>query len=121
MADEVVVMYLGMVMEKGPVEKIFKDARHPYTQALLRSIPSVQHTPRVKLPTISGSIAHPFNRPPGCPFHPRCGFFKRGVCDAASPGLIHVAEDHYVNCYLYSDKGLVAEPAMLTAPTEERL
>jgi len=72
MADEVVVMYLGMVMEKGSVQKIFKDAKHPYTQALLRSIPSVQMQSRVKLPTIAGSIAHPFNRPKGCPFHPRC-------------------------------------------------
>ena len=103
MADEVVVMYLGMVMEKGPVHTIFKNARHPYTQALLRSIPSVQSTPRLKLPTIAGSIAHPFNRPSGCPFHPRCTHFMRGVCDASQPGLIPLAEDHSVSCFLYTD------------------
>jgi len=102
MADEVVVMYLGMVMEKGPVHTIFKAAKHPYTQALLRSIPSVQSTPRLKLPTISGSIAHPFNRPTGCPFHPRCAHFMRGVCDGSQPALAPVAEDHYVSCFLYS-------------------
>lgn len=113
MADEVVVMYLGMVMEKGPVQQIFKHAQHPYTQALLRSIPSVQSTPRVKLPTIAGSIAHPFNRPSGCPFHPRCAYFKRGVCDAEPPKLQLVEEDHFVSCYLYS-----SEPAeQAGAPT----
>lgn len=115
MADEVVVMYLGMVMEKGPVHKIFKDARHPYTQALLRSIPSVQSESRVMLPTISGSIAHPFNRPAGCPFHPRCDYFKRGVCDADPPALTRVAPDHYVNCYLYSDE-IAAQPLQAGPP-----
>lgn len=102
MADEVVVMYLGMVMEKGPVQTIFKDAKHPYTRALLRSIPSVQSTPRLKLPTIAGSIAHPFNRPKGCPFHPRCGHFMRSICDADQPALTPVGEDHFVSCFLYS-------------------
>jgi len=103
MADEVVVMYLGRVMEKGPVEKIFHDAKHPYTQALLRSIPSVQSQSRVKLPTIAGSIAHPFNRPKGCPFHPRCTHFMRGVCEIKQPVLSPVDEDHSVSCFLFSD------------------
>jgi peptide/nickel transport system ATP-binding protein len=102
MADEVVVMYLGMVMENGPVHAIFKNAQHPYTQALLRSIPSVQSTPRLKLPTIAGSIAHPFNRPSGCPFHPRCAHFMRGVCDANPPERVQVGENHFVSCFLYS-------------------
>lgn len=102
MADEVVVMYLGMVMENGPVHAIFKNAQHPYTQALLRSIPSVQSTARVKLPTIAGSIAHPFNRPAGCPFHPRCAHFMRGICDASAPERMRVAENHFVSCFLYS-------------------
>lgn len=106
MADEVVVMYLGMVMEMGPVHTIYKNARHPYTQALLRSIPSVQSTPRVKLPTITGSITHPFNRPTGCPFHPRCAHFMRGVCDASQPSLLRLAENHFVRCFLYSPESM---------------
>ena len=101
MADEVVVMYLGMVMEKGPVEAIFGRAQHPYTQALLRSIPSVQSAPRVRLPTIAGSIAHPFNRPSGCPFHPRCAQAMHGVCNAGQPPLTQVGEGHSVSCFLY--------------------
>ena len=108
MADEVVVMYLGMVMEKGSVQKIFKDAKHPYTQALLRSIPSVQMQSRVKLPTIAGSIAHPFNRPKGCPFHPRCTHFMRGICEVNQPHLIQVDEDHFVSCFLYDEAGKTA-------------
>jgi len=122
MADEVVVMYLGMVMEKGPVHQIFKQAKHPYTQALLRSIPSVQSTPRLKLPTIAGSIAHPFNRPTGCPFHPRCAHFMRGVCDANQPALTPVAEGQFVSCFLYSSETMapvdVQTPAV--ASTENR-
>jgi peptide/nickel transport system ATP-binding protein len=101
MADEVVVMYLGMVMEKGPVHEIFKKAQHPYTQALLRSIPSIQSHSRVKLPTIAGSIAHPFNRPTGCPFHPRCIHFIRGVCDTSQPTPIQIAANHTASCFLY--------------------
>jgi peptide/nickel transport system ATP-binding protein len=104
MADEVVVMYLGMVMENASVNTIFKHAQHPYTQALLRSIPSMQSESRVKLPTIAGSIAHPFNRPKGCPFHPRCGHFMQGVCNANQPKLVEIDREHYVSCFLYSDE-----------------
>ena len=72
MATYVVVMYLGRVMEEGPVDEIFHAPKHPYTRALLRSIPSLQSETRTALPMIAGTLPHPFNRPPGCPFHPRC-------------------------------------------------
>ncbi len=101
MADHVMVMYLGQVMEQAPVAAIFHDARHPYTQALLRSIPSVSSTPRVALPTITGSIPHPFTRPRGCPFHRRCPHVMPGTCDAHVPALREVAEGHLVSCFLY--------------------
>ncbi len=101
MCDDVVVMYLGRVVEEGPVDDIFHSPCHPYTRALLRSIPSIESTPRVKLPTITGSIPHPYNRPSGCPFHPRCPDFMSGVCDAAEPTLISVNERQKVSCFLY--------------------
>ncbi len=101
MCDDVVVMYLGRVVEKGPVDQIFHDARHPYTQALLRSIPSIESTPRVKLPTISGSIPHPYNRPKGCPFHPRCPQAMPAICDANVPALLPAADNQDVSCFLY--------------------
>jgi len=101
MADDVVVMYLGRVVEQGKVDDIFHDPKHPYTKALLQSIPSIESVPRVKLPTISGSIPHPFNRPPGCAFHPRCASFTSGRCDTAEPLLVAVGEGRKASCFLY--------------------
>ena len=86
MADDVVVMYLGREVEKGPVDEIFHSPRHPYTRSLLRSIPSIMAEPRSRLLTIAGSIPHPYNRPKGCPFHPRCPDFMPGTCDRRLPG-----------------------------------
>ena len=103
MADYVMVMYLGLVMEQGPVDNIFHAAKHPYTQALLRSIPSIHSTPRITLPTISGSIAHPFKRPRGCPFHPRCAHVMPGTCDRQAPALRPVAGGQLVSCFLYDE------------------
>jgi peptide/nickel transport system ATP-binding protein len=102
MADDVVVMYLGRVVEHGPVDAIFHDPKHPYTQALLHSIPSIGSATRVRLPTISGSIPHPFNRPAGCAFHPRCAAFQAGRCDRAEPALVDVGAGRRAACFLYA-------------------
>jgi peptide/nickel transport system ATP-binding protein len=103
-AHYVVVMYLGRVMEQGPVDDIFHAACHPYTRALLRSIPSVRSTPRARLPIIAGSLPHPFNRPPGCPFHPRCDdVLPDGACVRRVPSLQPVGERQAVSCFLYHD------------------
>ncbi len=101
MADDVVVMYLGRVVEQGKVDDIFHDPKHPYTKALLQSIPSIESVPRVKLATVSGSIPHPFNRPTGCPFHPRCASFMPGRCDTAEPVLAPVGDGRKASCFLY--------------------
>jgi oligopeptide/dipeptide ABC transporter ATP-binding protein len=102
MASYVVVMYLGRVMERGTVNDIFHAPKHPYTQALLRSIPNVRSKPRVQLPIISGSIPHPFNRPEGCPFHPRCESYMAGKCEIQIPPLVLVGENQYASCLRYS-------------------
>jgi oligopeptide/dipeptide ABC transporter ATP-binding protein len=101
MCDEVVVMYLGRVVERGPVDAIFHAPKHPYTRALLRSIPSIRAAVRTKLPTIAGSIPHPYNRPSGCPFHPRCPDFIPGVCDRSEPGPRVVGDRQEASCFLY--------------------
>jgi peptide/nickel transport system ATP-binding protein len=101
MADDVVVMYLGRVVEQGKVDDIFHDPKHPYTKALLQSIPSIESTPGVRLPTISGSIPHPFNRPKGCAFHPRCASFMPGRCDTAEPRVVRIADRRAASCFLY--------------------
>jgi oligopeptide/dipeptide ABC transporter ATP-binding protein len=103
MADDVVVMYLGRVVEEGPVDDIFHAPKHPYTRALLRSIPSVDSPPRRKLPTISGSIPHPYNRPPGCPFHTRCPDFMPGLCNVVEPVLAAVGAGQMAACFLYPE------------------
>jgi oligopeptide/dipeptide ABC transporter ATP-binding protein len=104
MADHVVVMYLGHEVEKGPIDAIFHGPAHPYTRALLRSIPSVLAEPRSRLATISGSIPHPFARPSGCPFHPRCPDFMRGTCDKTFPAEVAIAQDHAAACHLYTSE-----------------
>ena len=109
MADYVTVMYLGLVMEQGPVDQIFHNPMHPYTRALLQSIPSIHTAPRVDLPTISGSIPHPFNRPAGCPFYPRCTKFMPGTCDQKTPPLMPVGEKQVASCFLYHHEGVMRE------------
>lgn len=101
MADDVVVMYLGRVVEQGAVDEIFHDPKHPYTKALLQSIPRIDSVPRVKLPTITGTIPHPSNRPAGCPFHPRCEAFMPGRCDVEQPELLPVGAGRRASCLLY--------------------
>jgi oligopeptide/dipeptide ABC transporter ATP-binding protein len=102
-ADEVVVMYLGQVAERGDVDSIFHDPKHPYTQALLQSIPHLSVEPAKRLASIRGMVPHPFRRPEGCPFHPRCDRFMPDVCDRLDPPREPVGEDREVRCLLYSD------------------
>jgi peptide/nickel transport system ATP-binding protein len=101
MAHHVVVMYLGRVMEQGPVDDIFHAPKHPYTQALLRSIPSLLAPPQSPLPTIAGSIPHPLGRPSGCPFHPRCPDVMPDVCARRVPALRVVEREQSASCFLY--------------------
>lgn len=101
-ADYVVVMYLGRVMETGPVDDIFHNPQHPYTKALLKSIPSVHLESKTFLPTIEGSIPHPFNRPSGCPFNPRC-VEVMSECRRRTPKLQPVNERQSASCFLHHD------------------
>jgi peptide/nickel transport system ATP-binding protein len=101
MADDVAVMYLGRIVEQGPVEDTFYSPKHPYTQLLLKSIPSVHSVRRTKLPTIAGSVPHPYSRPHGCSFYPRCPRFLKGTCEQHEPQLLPVNEVQQVSCFLY--------------------
>jgi peptide/nickel transport system ATP-binding protein len=101
MATDVVVMYLGRVVEQAPVDAIFHAPKHPYTRALLRSIPRMRSRSRERLTPIAGAVPHPYDRPTGCPFHPRCPDFIPGTCDRQVPALRTVGERHTVSCFLY--------------------
>jgi peptide/nickel transport system ATP-binding protein len=85
MADDVAVMYLGRVVEFAPVQRLFAAPRHPYTRALLRSVPNLRAVPRERLATIGGTVPHPEARPIGCPFHPRCPEVIAGRCAVEVP------------------------------------
>ncbi len=104
MADYVVVMYLGQVVESAPVDDIFHNPQHPYTQALLQSIPRIQSDASLdRLASITGSVPHPYARPSGCPFNPRCPAFLPGICDANEPALKPIGPDHQVSCFLHHE------------------
>src|SRR5256712_10236767 len=78
MATDVAVMDLGRVVQQAPLGAVFHAPRHPYTPALLRSIPRIRSRSRERLTPIPGSVPHPYDRPTGCPFHPRCADFMAG-------------------------------------------
>jgi peptide/nickel transport system ATP-binding protein len=106
-AEEVAVMYLGKVVEQTDVKSIFYTPLHPYTRALLKSIPQLKdvlsrHDDARRLQTIQGMIPDPYTRVKGCPFHPRCPEAMLGVCDVVEPQVIRMDEGHIVRCHLYN-------------------
>ncbi|WP_203433936.1 ABC transporter ATP-binding protein [Jiangella asiatica] len=105
-ADEVIVMYLGTVVEQGSVDQIFHNPKHPYTRALLASIPTMGRGARKRLPTIRGQVPPPLNRPPGCPYHPRCDLAVAGLCDTADPPTVEFSDGHRTRCVLHDPQTL---------------
>lgn len=102
MADDVIVMYLGQVMEKGSADQIFENPLHPYTRALWRSIPTVDGD-LDRLQPIEGTLPSPFDVQTGCPFFSRCEMRIPGVCDVHHPPTIEVEAGHHVQCVLYEE------------------
>ncbi len=117
-ADEVVVMYLGTVVEQASVDDLFHDPQHPYTKALLRSIPKMGSSARQTLATIRGQVPHPQNRPTGCPFHPRCDFAIPGLCDTVDPPLVQLGPRRVSRCVLH-DPALLASHGVSQTPVKE--
>jgi oligopeptide/dipeptide ABC transporter ATP-binding protein len=105
MANDVIVMYLGKVVEQTDVVSLFHNPSHPYTRALLRSIPRIGRKSRQRLESIKGVVPDPYSLPVGCPFHPRCPSFIKDVCDREVPGNFEIEPDHFVRCHLYSQQG----------------
>src|SRR5688572_2595057 len=100
-ADTVAIMYLGQVVEYGPVREILRNPKHPYTVDLLRAVPRLGKTAGQHLVAIEGSIPSPFERPSGCPFHTRCSRMMPGRCEVHMPAVTHLDEGHTVRCLLY--------------------
>ncbi|WP_211246668.1 ABC transporter ATP-binding protein [Cohnella pontilimi] len=101
-ADRVVVMYAGQVVEQGDVYTIFENPKHPYTIGLLESMPS--HKKRTgKLKTIEGVVPNPLHLPPGCRFAPRCEF-ATDLCRSEVPAVITVGQEETVRCWKYTER-----------------
>jgi len=99
--DRVGVMYVGKIVEIAPKKALFKNPKHPYTEALLSAVPSVNPKIRQKHIILEGDVPSPINPPSGCRFHERC-FKKIGkICETKEPELIEVGKNHFVACHLY--------------------
>ncbi|MDI2587844.1 dipeptide ABC transporter ATP-binding protein [Psychrobacillus sp. NEAU-3TGS] len=101
-SDYIGVMYLGTIVESGPKDAIFSDPQHPYTKALLSSVPVPDPTFRKERIILKGDLPSPMNPPTGCPFHTRCPVSME-VCKTIEPKVTQVALDnHFVSCHLMS-------------------
>jgi len=108
MAKEVAVMYLGKIVEQTDVQSVFFNPLHPYTRALLRSIPLLDDAvtrsgERRRLATIEGMVPDPYAVLRGCPFHPRCPDAMADICDQVEPKSIQAEPGHMVRCHLYGE------------------
>lgn len=101
LADTVAVMYLGRIIEKGPAEVILNKPKHPYTQALLAAVPSVDGPKRIHAPI--GEIPSNITPPKGCHFHPRCPYVMP-ICKESYPPIYNMLAKQTVKCFLYADK-----------------
>ena len=102
-ADDVAVMYLGNVVEYSDADTVFNNPKHPYTQALLRSIPKISAT-REPLANIRGMVPSPYRRPTGCPFHPRCSKVMPDICPDIVPESYQLNDNHIARCLLYDER-----------------
>jgi len=98
-AQDVAVMYLGTIVERGSVREVLKNPQHPYTRGLLKAIPSLDRLSR-RLHPVPGDIPSPSDRPKGCAFHTRCAEARPGLCDREAPAQTRLGDGRMVRCHL---------------------
>jgi peptide/nickel transport system ATP-binding protein len=103
MVSEVAVMYLGRIVEYTDVDSLFHNPKHPYTQALLKSVPKIGKKSKKRLESIQGAVPVPINKPVGCGFYPRCPVAIDGLCNRLDPPLVEVDGGHRVACFVYPE------------------
>jgi peptide/nickel transport system ATP-binding protein len=104
-ADRVAVMYVGKIVEIGKTEEVFNSPKHPYTEALLLSVPVPDPKIRRERFVLEGEVANPANPPSGCYFHPRCRY-AQDVCRIETPELQEITPGHFVSCHRQSELSL---------------
>jgi len=115
MCDSVAVMYLGKVVEKTDIDSAFYSPKHPYTKALLRSIPRLDAETHSRLAVIKGNVPDPSVVPTGCPFHPRCPEFVPGLCNTTVPAMIPLEGKSEVRCLLYDQSHQPLQEQLMSA------
>ena len=98
--DRIAVMYLGKIVEIGTFEQIYRNPLHPYTKALISSVPEPDPRSKKEKMIPQGEVPNPIDPPKGCRFHPRCPFAKP-ICSEREPELVEMEKDHFVACHLY--------------------
>jgi oligopeptide transport system ATP-binding protein len=99
-SHRVAIMYLGKVVEIAKSDAIYREAKHPYTKALLSAVPMPDITRKKERVVLEGDVPSPVNPPSGCAFHPRCSF-REGVCSQIEPALEFTADGHGVSCHVF--------------------
>ncbi|MEO0959134.1 MAG: ABC transporter ATP-binding protein [Pseudomonadota bacterium] len=112
LADRVVVMYLGEIMEQGPTEQIFAPPYHPYTEALLSAVPVADTHVKKRNVVLEGELPSPLKRPQGCPFQTRCNYVMPGTCDKPLPER-RFESGHVVRCHLSAAELEAMEPVIV--------
>jgi len=98
--DRIAILYLGRIVEMGPVSEVYAHPRHPYTRALLEAVPVPDPRHRRTAPMPTGEIPSAVAPPPGCRFHPRCPLAVPGLCDVDEPELLSAGEGHTAACHV---------------------
>jgi oligopeptide/dipeptide ABC transporter ATP-binding protein len=101
-SNRVAVMYLGQIVEEGPTDALYAEPRHPYTQALLAAIPTMDKVARRERIILKGTVPSPINPPPGCRFHTRCFARVGPICEQETPPFFQMGQQRAA-CWLYQD------------------
>ncbi len=112
LADRIVVMYLGQIMEQGTTDEIFSPPYHPYTEALLSAVPIADTHVKKRKVLLTGEIPSPSNPPKGCPFSTRCPYMIAGTCDVIPPPIFEPSPGHRIRCHLPHEQLMAMEPVI---------
>jgi peptide/nickel transport system ATP-binding protein len=121
LADRIVVMYLGQIMERGTTDEIFDPPYHPYTEALLSAVPIADPEVTKREIVLEGNLPSVMNPPKGCPFTTRCQHKIGRICDEERPAVQMASNGHAIACHIPLDELRQAEPVIAVPKSEERV